>query len=102
MRLSWRAGEHPANISVRPAYPAPLDWASWIAAAVGTPLAGPPRELFTRGGWSVTLVLADRDADTRRLHAFYAPFDEVIHAWADFPAAAEASLAAVAERFLDA
>jgi hypothetical protein len=106
MRLSWRSAFRPAGVElgVRPPCAAPLaDWGSFVAAAAGAPLAGAPRGLYTRGGWSVTLALTRPAGGMQELHAFYAPFDEVIHARARFPAAAaEALLAPLAEHFLDA
>lgn len=86
----------PAGIAIRvePARPLPVDWYRWRDAVLaGAPLA-PIVEGFTEPeGWSVTIVEV-ATGEGLRVHAFYAIFDQAIHAWAALPADASAAVRA--------
>ena len=94
----------PAGIAIHvgPARPLPLDWDRWRDALLGGPPLAPIVEGFTAPeGWSVTIVEVATEAGLR-VHAFYAVFDQAIHAWAALPDASAAARAGVHATFTQA
>ena len=101
MRLELRVLP-PAGVTIHvgKAHALPVDWYRWRDAILGGPPLAPIVEGFTAPeGWSLTTALVAMPEGIRA-HAFYAVFDQAVHAWAALPADASGELRdRVAEAF---